>query len=116
MSKTTNVWSNILNGHRYEEGERGCMLNNRPVSERPDWVSGDPTFVFGPIYQWRGGPCPVPHNSFVRCLFRKRLPYIGLAINPEFPARLADQMWQHVPYPGRNNPGSDIVAFQRRIA
>lgn len=112
----TNVWANLVNGHHYEEGERGCLLNGRPTVTRPDWVTGLPSYVFGPVTEWPGGACPVPPSSEVRCLFRGRRPYVGPAIYPELPARAKEAMWHHAPYPGRSNPASDIVAFQARLS
>lgn len=111
----TSVWFNSENGHQYEEGERGARLNDKPVDARPSWVDGLPDFVFGPLTPWTGGACPVPATAEVRCLFRGRRPYIGPAVYPDFQRSARDAMWQHAPYPGRSNPGSDIVAFQARI-
>ncbi len=111
----TNVWFNEVNGHQYEEGERGNLLNSQPVDARPDWVGGLPQYVFGPLSEWRGGECPVPASAEVRCIFRGRRPYIGAAIWAALPDAAKVAMWQHAPFPGRSNPGSDIVAFQARI-
>lgn len=113
--KRTNVWFNATNGHQYEEGERGNLLNGRPIDARPDWVGGLPDYVFGPLTEWSGGECPVPASSEVRCLFRERRPYIGPAIWGGMGEAGKAAMWQHAPFPGRSNPGSDIVAFQARI-
>jgi len=116
MTHKTNVWFNPANGHQYEEGQRGNRLNGKSIAARPDWVSGLPTYVFGPLSEWNGGDCPVPAQSEVRCLFRERRPYIGPALYPGFDKMAQNAMWQHAPGAGRSNPGSDIVAFQARIA
>jgi len=116
MTRQTNVWFNEANGHQYEEGQRGNLLNGRPAPDRPEWVRGLPDYVFGPITEWSGGECPVPPDAEVRCLFRDRRPYIGPAIYPGFPEPARAAMWQHSPYPGRSNPGSDIIAFHARLA
>lgn len=113
--KQTNVWFNKENGHQYEEGELGNLLNGKSAEVRPDWVNGLPDYVFGPLSPWSGGDCPIPPSAYVRCLFRGRRPYIGPAIWPELPDSGKAAMWRHAPAPGRSNPASDIVAFQARI-
>lgn len=113
----TQVWFNRANGHQFEYGADGTpLLNGKPCAEKPDWVSGDPDYTFGPIVAWSGGECPVDEAAEVRALFRSRRPYIGPAIWPEMPEQGRAAMWQHAPYPGRTNPAADIVAYQVRIA
>ena len=111
-SNSTSLWRNPANGHQFEEGERGRLLNGRPVQERPEWAAGKPWLRLGPIIPWAGGDCPVPESTLVRCLFRGRLPYLGAAIWPEMPASARAVMWHHAPSGRRTNPASDIVAYQ----
>lgn len=109
-------WKNPENNHTYSEGPEGSLLNGRPVFMRPDWVFGEPHATYGPIYPWEGGDCPLPHDTQVRCLFRGRPPYEGLAIWPGLPEQAKASMWKHAPAPGRIDPNRDIVAYQLRLA
>lgn len=113
----TQVWYNKENGHQFEFSSDGVpMLNGKICEAVPEWVQGDADFVFGPMNEWRGGECPVDHNVEIRAIFRGRRPYIGPAVYPHMPKCGQDVMWQHAPYPGRSNPGADIVAYQVRVA
>lgn len=75
-----------------------------------------PDAVFGPVNDWTGGECPVDGDQVVRCLFRSRNPYLGAAQPSGFPQAALEAMWQRAPYGVRFNPGSDIIAYQVRVA
>lgn len=105
------LWLHPAAGHQYEVGQRGRLLNGRPVDAAPAWADGPPLRL-GRLIRWRGGDCPVPPGVIVRALFRGRRPYVGPAIWPGMPERGRATMWRHAPSPGRSDPNADIIAYQ----
>lgn len=112
----TDVWTNKVTGHHFAVGPSGITLNGETVDKAPEWVSGESDMTFGPMNEWFGGPCPVAPETFVRCVFRGRRPYLGEAIYQGLPEDAKEAMWRHAPFGGRVNPQMDIVGYQVRIS
>jgi len=66
--------------------------------------------------EWRGGECPVPHDTQIIAYFRGRRPYVGPAIWPAMASRAKPFMWHHAPSGPRTDPASDSVAYRVRLA
>jgi len=114
----TRVWVEADTGIQYALGPNEISRAGAPISAFPPHLLDDaPKFVFGPLVAWDGGERPVPPETIVRCLFRhgRRRPYIGRAAWEHHSQFSQAAMWHHAPSPGRNNPGSDIVAYQVEV-
>lgn len=67
---------------------------------------------FGPLIQWHGGDCPVPHDAILIAYFRGRPPYFGNAIWSGLPERAKQFVWHHAPSGPRNRSAADIVGYR----
>lgn len=113
----TKVWTNAQNGHHFADGPGGMTVNGKAVSGIPEWADGRaPDMVFGPMIEWGGGDCPVDPDTYVRCIFRGRRPYLRQAIYPGLSQDAKRAMWMHAPFLTRNDPNMDIIGYQVRLS